>query len=62
MEGNVHIINSLDLFYEKPIIIAGECMIECLNIDKNYTPYKSIQYFFKWFKWTWFLLFKLLLF
>jgi len=24
----------------------GECTIECLNIDKNYTPYKSIQDFF----------------
>ncbi len=23
--------------------LMGECKIECLNIDKNYTPYKSIQ-------------------
>jgi hypothetical protein len=25
--------------------IMGECKIECLNIGKNYTPYKSIQFF-----------------
>jgi hypothetical protein len=28
-----------------------------LNIDRNYTLYKSIQYFFKWIKWKWFLFF-----
>jgi hypothetical protein len=25
----------------------GECTIKCFNIGKNYTPYKSIQGFFK---------------
>ncbi len=28
------------------IFTLGECMIECFNIMKNYTPYKSIQDFF----------------
>ncbi len=23
--------------------VLGECTIECLNIGRNYTPYKSIQ-------------------
>jgi hypothetical protein len=32
----------------------GECTIECLNINRNCTLYKSIQKQFKWFKWTWF--------
>jgi hypothetical protein len=36
----------------------GRCKLQWFNIDKNYTPYKSIQDFFKWFKWTWLLLFK----
>jgi hypothetical protein len=25
---------------------VGECMIECFNIGRNYTPYKSIQDFY----------------
>ncbi len=25
------------------LFMKGECTIEFLNIDKNYTPYKSIQ-------------------
>ncbi len=27
--------------------IFDKCMIEWLNVNKNYTPYKSIQYVFK---------------
>jgi hypothetical protein len=30
-------------------IVVGECMIECLNIGRNYTFYKSIRDFFKLF-------------
>jgi hypothetical protein len=26
---------------------GGECIIKCFNIGKNYTPYKSIQGFYK---------------
>jgi hypothetical protein len=36
MEGNVHIINSLDLFYEKPIIVMGEHKIECFYHNPNF--------------------------
>jgi hypothetical protein len=25
------------------LFMKGECTIECLNINRNYTPYKSVQ-------------------
>jgi hypothetical protein len=62
LHGNIckHLLYALPLeWYET---MQGECMVQWLNNDKNYTPYKSIQDFFKWFKWTWLLILKLLLF
>jgi hypothetical protein len=36
--------------------LMDRCKLWCLNINKNYIPYKSIQDSLKWFKWTWLLL------
>jgi hypothetical protein len=48
--------STIDRFGVLWYIWMGECMIECLNIGKNYTPYKLIQDSLIWFKWTWLLL------
>jgi hypothetical protein len=44
------------------ITTRGRYKLWWFNIDKNYIPYKSIQDSLKWFKWTWLLLLKTLLF
>jgi len=38
-------------------MLGVEGTIECFNINGNCIPYKSKHNFFKWFKWTWLLLF-----
>jgi hypothetical protein len=52
----VQVHNHEQLLYELlGIILRVKCMVQQLNINKNYIPYKFIQDFFKWFKWIWLL-------
>jgi len=50
------------LLLDKKGKYLGRCIAKWLIFGNFFTPYKSIQDFLKWFKWTWLLFFKILLF
>jgi hypothetical protein len=49
MEENKNVVYELSFLASNIIkkVIQGECMVQWFNIDRNYTPYKSIKYYLK---------------